>query len=207
MKILIYSEGRVGSHSLGKWLQKELKFPFIAESMEFDYENEDNFIRKIYFRPQYSVEDRKRLMSEAKPIKFECFDKIIRLYRKNTFDQSISNINTLHTKRFQHSEEKFDAYYEIDKEFCDNYYLDILGLMKSSEKNNTDLEKLNLGLFISYEEIFIENTGQKKLEEYLGFQSKTDIYDSRHKLRIPNLEMNLYLSNLIETHRKNIKLI
>lgn len=207
MKILIYSEGRVGSHSLGNWLQKELNFPFISESMEFDYENEDDFIRKIYFRPQYSLEDRKRLMSESKPIKFECFDKIIRLYRKNTFHQSISNINTLHTKRFQHSQGKFDNYYEIDKEFCDKYYFDIFKLIKTSEQNNIDLENLNLGLFISYEEIFVENTGQKKLEEYLGFQSKTNIYDLRHKLRTPNLEMDLYLSELIENHRKNIKMI
>lgn len=207
MKILIYSEGRVGSHSLGRWLCKELRLPFIAESVEFDYENNDNFIRKIYFRPKYNTEVSDQWMSDREPIKFECFDKIICLYRKNTFEQSISNLHTIVSKRFQHSDGKFDAYYEITKEFCDTHYVEIFRTMKSSEKENQEMKDLGVGLLISYEEIFVENTGQKRIEEYLGFKSQTDIYDSRHKLRIENKEMDRYLNGLIENHIKNLNLI
>jgi len=207
MKILIYSSGRVGSHSLGRWLSRELKLPFIAESVEFDYENNDNFIRKIYFRPKYNTEVSDQWMSDRNPIKFECFDKIIRLYRKNTFEQSISNLHTIVSKRFQHSDNKFDAYYEITKEFCDTHYVEIFRTMKSCEKENQEMKDLGVGLFISYEEIFVENTGQKRIEEYLEFKSQTDIYDSRHKLRIENKEMDRYLNGLIENHIKNLNLI
>lgn len=207
MKILIYSGGRVGSHSLGRWLCKELRLPFIAESVEFDYENNDNFIRKIYFRPKYNTEVSDQWMSDREPIKFECFDKIICLYRKNTFEQSVSNLHTIVSKRFQHSDGKFDAYYEITKEFCDTHYVEIFRTMKSSEKENQEMKDLGVGLLISYEEIFVENTGQKRIEEYLGFKSQTDIYDSRHKLRIENKEMDRYLNGLIENHIKNLNLI
>jgi hypothetical protein len=207
MKILIYSSGRVGSHSLGRWLSRELKLPFIAESVEFDYENNDNFIRKIYFRPKYNTEVSDQWMSDRQPIKFECFDKIICLYRKNTFEQSISNLHTIVSKRFQHSDGKFDAYYEITKEFCDAHYAEIFRTMKSSEKDNQEMKDLGVGLLISYEEIFVENTGQKRIEEYLGLKSQTDIYDSRHKLRIENKEMDRYLNGLIVNHIKNLNLI
>ncbi len=38
-------------------------------------------------------------------------------------------------------------------------------------------------------------------------KSQTDIYDSRHKLRIENKEMDRYLNDLIENHIKNRNLI
>ena len=79
--------------------------------------------------------------------------------------------------------------------------------MNYSDMSNNELKTINQGLLISYEEIFVENTGQKLIEEYLGFKSQTDIYDSRHKLRIENKEMDRYLNGLIENHIKNLNLI
>ena len=35
---------------------------------------------------------------------------------------------------------------------------------------NEELKNLGVGLLLSYEEIFLENTGQKKIEEYILFQ-------------------------------------
>jgi hypothetical protein len=207
MKILIYSEGRVGSHSLGKWLSKNLGMSFIAESMEFDYDNNDNFIRKIYFIPKHSSEVNLQWMTEKGEVKFDNFDKVIRLYRKNTFEQSISYLHTLHSKKFQHSDGKFDAYYELDKEFCDKYYIDIYRTMRYSDMSNNELKNINQGLLISYEEIFVENTGQKLIEEYIGFESKTDIFDQKHKLRVKNEEIETYLLELIDNHQKNLKFI
>jgi hypothetical protein len=207
MKILIYSEGRVGSHSLGKWLSKNLGMSFIAESMEFDYDNNDNFIRKIYFIPKHSSEVNLQWMTEKGEVKFDNFDKVIRLYRKNTFEQSISYLHTLHSKKFQHSDGKFDAYYELDKEFCDKYYIDIYRTMRYSDMSNNELKNINQGLLISYEEIFVENTGQKLIEEYIGFESKTDIFDQKHKLRVKNEEIESYLLKLIDNHQKNLKFI
>jgi hypothetical protein len=207
MKILIYSEGRVGSHSLGKWLSKNLGMSFIAESMEFDYDNNDNFIRKIYFIPKHSSKVNLQWMTEKGEVKFDNFDKVIRLYRKNTFEQSISYLHTLHSKKFQHSDGKFDAYYELNKEFCDKYYIDIYRTMRYSDMSNNELKNINQGLLISYEEIFVENTGQKLIEEYIGFESKTDIFDQKHKLRVKNEEIESYLLKLIDNHQKNLKFI
>jgi hypothetical protein len=207
MKILIYSEGRVGSHSLGRWLSQNLGMSFIAESMEFDYDNNDNFIRKIYFIPKHSSEVNLQWMTEKGEVKFDNFDKVIRLYRKNTFEQSISYLHTLHSKKFQHSDGKFDAYYELDKEFCDKYYIDIYRTMRYSDMSNNELKNINQGLLISYEEIFVENTGQKLIEEYIGFESKTDIFDQKHKLRVKNEEIESYLLKLIDNHQKNLKFI
>jgi hypothetical protein len=207
MKILIYSEGRVGSHSLGRWLSHNLSVPFIAESEEFDYENNDNFIRKIYFYPKHGSNTSQQWFVEKKPVKFECFDKIICLYRENTLDQSISYLQTIDTQRFHHSENKFDAYYELSKEFCDKYYPEIFRTMKMSNKNNEELKNLGVGLLLSYEEIFLENVGQKKIEDYIGFESKTNLYDPRHKLRVKNAENDSYLENLLENYRKNLKII
>jgi hypothetical protein len=207
MKILIYSEGRVGSHSLGRWLSQNLSMQFVAESMEFDYENNDNFIRKIYFYPKHGTNTSQQWFVEKNPVKFECFDKVIRLYRENTLDQSISYLQTIDTQRFHHSDNKFDAYYELTKEFCDKYYPEIYRTMKMSNRNNEELKNLGVGLLLSYEEIFLENTGQKKIEEYLGFKSQTDIYDPRHKLRVKNEEIDSYLETLLEDYRKNLKII
>jgi hypothetical protein len=207
MKILIYSEGRVGSHSLGRWLSQNLGMAFIAESMKFDYENNDDFIRKIYFIPKHISEANLQWMTEKEEVKFDNFDKVIRLYRKNTFEQSISYLHTLHSKKIQHSEGKFDAYYELNKEFCDKYYIDIYRTMNYSDMSNNELKTINQGLLISYEEIFVENTGQKLIEEYIGFKSQIDIYDSRNKLRIENKEMDRYLNGLIENYRQKLKLI
>jgi hypothetical protein len=194
MKILIYSEGRVGSHSLGKWLSKELSLPFIPESTKFDYETNNNFIKKIYFYPKNNIN-------------FECFDKVIRLYRENTLDQSISYLQTIDTQRFRHSENKFDAYYELTKEFCDKYYPEIYRRIKMSNRHNEELKNLGVGLLLSYEEIFLENTGQKKIEEYIGFESKSNLYDPRHKLRVKNEQIDSYLDKLLEDYRKNLKII
>lgn len=207
MRILIYSEGRVGSHSLGKWLSRELNLPFVAESMEFDYTTNDNFIQKIYFNPKHNSEINQQWLLEKDEIKFEFFDKIIRLYRKNTLEQSVSYQYTVLNKKFQHSDGKFDAYYELTKEFCDEHFMEIYRTMKFSDKSNQELKNIDLGLLVSYEELFIENTGQKLIEDYIGFSSKEGIFDQRHKLRVKNEEMDLYLQELIENYKNGIKLI
>jgi hypothetical protein len=207
MKILIYSEGRVGSHSLGRWLSQNLGMSFIAESMKFDYENNDNFIRKIYFYPKHGTNTSQQWFVEKNPVKFECFDKVIRLYRENTLDQSISYLQRIDTQNFHYSENKFDAYYELTKEFCDKYYLEIYRTIKMLKRNNEELKNLGVGLLLSYEEIFLENTGQKKIEEYIGFESKSNLYDPRHKLRVKNEQIDSYLDKLLEDYQKNIKII
>jgi hypothetical protein len=79
--------------------------------------------------------------------------------------------------------------------------------MNYSDMSNNELKTINQGLLISYEEIFVENTGQKLIEEYIGFKSQIDIYDSRNKLRIENKEMDRYLNGLIENYRQKLKLI
>jgi hypothetical protein len=79
--------------------------------------------------------------------------------------------------------------------------------MRYSDMSNNELKNINQGLLISYEEIFVENTGQKLIEEYIGFESKTDIFDQKHKLRVKNEEIESYLLKLIDNHQKNLKFI
>ena len=76
-----------------------------------------------------------------------------------------------------------------------------------SNRHNEELKNLGVGLLLSYEEIFLENTGQKKIEEYIGFESKSNLYDPRHKLRVKNEQIDSYLDKLLEDYRKNIKII
>ena len=91
------------------------------------------------------------LSNKLETIFIECFDKIIRLYRENTLDQAISYLQTIDTLRFHHSENKFDAYYELTKEFCDKYYPEIFRTIKMSNRNNEELKNLGVGLLLSYE--------------------------------------------------------
>jgi hypothetical protein len=41
----------------------------------------------------------------------------------------------------------------------------------------------------------------------IGFESKTNLYDPRHKLRVKNEEIDSYLETLLEDYRKNLKII
>ena len=53
----------------------------------------------------------------------------------------------------------------------------------------------------------LKNEYQKLIEEYIGFESKTDIFDQKHKLRVKNEEIESYLLKLIDNHQKNLKFI
>jgi hypothetical protein len=187
MKILIYSEGRVGSHSLGNWLSNELEIYFFIENVIFNMETNKDYVHKVYFfEPEHAN------------INFDRYDKVIVLYRKNTFEQAISNIYATIFKKYHHNTlDDLDGYYEINKEFCDNNYLKITRLIDEHNYSKSILLKMENCLLISYEEIFIDNTGQKILEDYIGFKAKTSIMDSRLKLRRKTEEVDLYLKKLI----------
>jgi hypothetical protein len=191
MKILILSQGRVGSHSLGEWMSKELLIPFIPEDLDFDYKINERFIRKIYY-------------SKSLNLDFNFFDKVIILYRNDTFNQAISNVYSIKTKKYRHTDDILNGYYNITKEFCIKNYLYIADLIETLNNNNKILKKIDNGLVISYEEIYIDKTGQKKIEEYIGFKSKTELADEKFKLRIPNLEIEEYLKKLIKISKKRI---
>jgi hypothetical protein len=192
MKILILSEGRTGSHSLGDWLSKELLIPFIFEDLKFNYEKNESFIHKIYYNPKIELVD------------FNIFDKIIVLYRENTFEQAISSVYSIKTGKYRHSKDKLDGYYNITKEFCVENYSYISDLIETLNDNNSRLKGLNSGLKMSYEEIFIDKVGQQKIEDYIGFKAKINIVNPKFKLREINEEMDLYLKNLIKKNKKKL---
>jgi hypothetical protein len=193
MKILILSEGRVGSHSIGNWLSKELEIPFFTEIEKCDVIINQNFIQKIYF-----------FKSKQSKINFNFYDKVIIVYRNDTFNQAISNVYSIKTKKYIHTDGILNGYYNITKEFCIKNYLHIAYLIETLNDNNKILKKMNIGLLISYEEIFVDKTGQKKIEEYIGFKSKTILADEKHKLRVPNVEIEEYLKKLIKISKKRI---
>ena len=193
MKILIYSEGRVGSHSLGQWLSDELSIPFYQEMVEINYNVSKDFIQKIYH------------FKQNKTVDFNFFDKIIVLYRENILENAISNIYALKTKKYHHSSNDIlDGYYSITKEFCDENYIKIIELMTTIKESNKELKKLDKFLILSYEEIFIDNVGQQKIENYIGFESKSILANPKLKLRKIDEETSLYLENLIEKNKKKL---
>ena len=193
MKILIYSEGRVGSHSLGQWLSDELSIPFYDESIEINFKVNEDFVKKIYYFKENEIVD------------FNFFNKVIVLYREDTLNQSISNVNVLETKKYHHTnDENLDAYYSLTKEFYEKNFLKIIDLEVEHKNSNKILKKLDKCLLISYEEIFINNTGQQKIEDYVGFNSKTTLSNPKLKLRQENNEIDEYLRKLIKNYKSRI---
>lgn len=192
MKILIFSEGRVGSHSIGNWLSKELSIPFIPENVDFNYKKNESFIHKIYYDKQNEFLD------------FNFFDKILIVYRNDTLSQAISNVYAIKNKKYRHTGNKLNGYYNITKEFCIENYSHISELIKKLDISNEELKKINKGLLITYTEIFIDKTGQKKIEDYVGFKAKTELSDPKHKLRETNIEIEEYLKKLIKNNKKGM---
>jgi len=181
MKILLLCGGRVGSYSVAEWLAEELNLLFIVEKdYSVDYKTTDNIIlKRTISNDNFDLED----------VKY--FDKTIILYRNNTLKQSESNMYAILNGRWHHtSKTKTDGYYEINEDFLIEHHNNIWGSKKDLNRQKKEMLSLNFGLKISYEDIFENEIGQKIIENYIGFESKT-LLDKKLKLRKDDYESGI----------------
>ncbi len=165
MKILLLCGGRVGSYTIAEWLSKELTLTFITEMNDsINYKNMNNIIlKRTLDNNNFNFEDIKH------------FDKIIILYRKNTLEQSESNLFAILKNKWHHSKDTEDGYYEIDEKFLVENH-DTIWLSKyHNDHENQRLLDLDFGFKITYEDIFEDLIGQKLIEDYIGFKSKINL--------------------------------
>jgi LPS sulfotransferase NodH len=186
MKILIYTGYRTGSKSLGNWLEIELGIPYYHEYYNKDNPNKWERMRRINLN---KLNDYIIKISPGDGFDFDeivnGFDKIILLYREDTLAQAQSMM-------WAKANELWHNTYVNDKFTYVHYTIDDKFLIDNSEKINvikciydnevSFLKSKDIGLLISYEELFINKTGIKKLENYLGISAKT-IFDLNDKLR------------------------
>ena len=178
MRIILISEGRVGSYSVTDWLSEELNLPFVAELEENHYQ--DNFIVK-------------RNIDDAEIYNRE-YDYYIRLYRENTIKQAESLQRALVSGVYRDINFKK---YEINKNFLATYHDDIWAHKVHADNMNAKLFEINLGILLSYEEIFIDGTGEKKISDYIGFTPRTPLNNNLKKFRKENYRLE-NISALLE---------
>lgn len=176
MKILLLCGGRVGSYTLAEWLSKELNLEFFNElDHSIDYKQVDNIIvKRTISNNDFNFDD------------VVYFDKVIKLYRKNTLKQAESSLYAILNNTWRHtSETKADGFYEINEDFLIKNHEEIWITKNINDEENKKLSQLKFGFEISYEEIFEAFVGEKLIENYIGFKSNTKI-DVNLKLRKEN---------------------
>lgn len=191
MKILLLCGGRVGSYSVAEWLSEELNLKFIVEQdYSIDYKIEDNIIvKRTIDNNDFDLKD------------LNYFDKVIILYRKNTLKQSESNLYAILRNKWHHSSKtNEDGYYEINENFLIENHNNIWGSKYDLDIQKEKILGLDFGFKISYEEIFEDMIGQKLIENYIGFESKTKLNPSL------KLRSNDYLTT-IRSYEREIKKI
>jgi hypothetical protein len=199
MKILSYTGYRTGSRSFGEWLSIELDLPYYHEPFnpkfllnpfnpKFDKNNFltediDDCIIKIPPVDGFDYESLKKL-----------FDKTIILYRENTREQAESAIWAYEKKLWHHDWNAVtynstfkpnsftSAHYTIPQEWLDKNAESIKYMEEDLQKENELLKSLTDCLHITYEELYYSDNGIKKIEDYIGFKSKTK-FSKIHKLR------------------------
>jgi LPS sulfotransferase NodH len=186
MKILLYTGYRTGSKSLGKWLGIELGMPYYHEYYNQQDEKKWEYFKKINLN---KINDYIIKISPNDGFNFDEivneFDKIILLYREDTLAQAQSMVwakaNEIYHNTYVDNKFTYAHYTINDKFLIDNSEkIDYIKNLYDNEVNF--LKSKNKGLLISYEELYIHNTGIKKLEEYLNIQSKTQ-FNKIDKLR------------------------
>lgn len=184
MKILIYTDYRTGSKSLGEWLEFETGIKYYHELLnpkhEWYFEN-----TKLEMLQECIVKistDNKWNYDTGKGF----FDKRIILTRENSMEQAESVVWANMYNRWHNSEinGKWDiAYYEIGEEFLHENKETIQSVHESIVKRNQYFKSLKDCIHVTYEDLYFSNIGGEKISEYLGFTPKINIINPQNKLR------------------------
>jgi hypothetical protein len=185
MKFLSYTGARTGSRSFGDWLSIELDIPYYHEPFNpkfdkknFSIEDTGDCIIKIPPSDGFDYENLKKL-----------FDKTIILYRENTKEQAESKLWSDEKKLWHHdwntdikNSSFTSAHYTIPQDWLDKNAETIKYYMEAVQRENEELKLLKDCLHITYEELYYSEKGIKKIEDYIGFKSKSK-FNKIYKLR------------------------
>ena len=186
MKILIYTGYRTGSKSLGDWLQIELGIPYYHEYYNKNNPEKWERMRKINLDKinNYIIK-----ISPGDGFNFDeivnGFDKVILLYREDTMSQAQSMIwakaNEVWHSTHVNGIFRY-AHYNIDDKFLTDNSEKIDSLKTIFDDEVNFLKSKNIGLLISYEDLYMNGTGIKKIENYLEISTRT-MFNTNDKLR------------------------
>jgi|LauGreSBDMM110SN_4_FD.fasta_scaffold16496_3 hypothetical protein len=192
MKILLYTGYRTGSNSFGEWASIELNLPYYHEPFNKNITIPSIIANKISSNKNISIEEVGDCIMKISPFDGfdyenlkKLFDKRIVLYRENTKEQAESILWANKKKLWHHTylNDKFiSAHYTIPMEWLNKNEVEIKTITDSLTKVNELLKSLTDCLQITYEELYYSEEGIKKIENYLGFKSKS-MFNKIHKLR------------------------
>jgi len=198
MKILIYTGYRTGSNSFGERLSIELNLPYHHEPFNKIITIPSMVIDKILLEEKISlgknisIEETEDCIIKVSPsdgFNYEelkkLFDKIIVLYRENTKEQAESMLWANAKQLWHHvrvNDKFISAHYIIPTDWLNINAEEIELWDVKLQKENEILKSLTDCLHITYEELYYSDEGIKKIEDYIGFKSKSK-FDKMHKLR------------------------
>ena len=170
VKILLIARGRCGSHSLMHWLDNNFNLTKIYENEDKDISVVDDYILK------------------RDPLQFldldtDGYDYIIRLIRENTILTAESDVWAQEKQKY-HPEN--NEKYIIDEDFLINNHENIWRRKMGYDRLNDTIIHMDVGILVTYEELFIYGTGQEKIENHMGFKSnlKLNTDDKKGRLHI-----------------------
>jgi hypothetical protein len=169
MKILIYTSHRTGSTALANFLMIEYDCDYYRR---FHYNTNDEFDKIVNLKSDgiYKVCPEEDSYKRIKSM----FDKRIVLIRENTKEQAESRLYS------EIKEKKFSAY-SISNDFLNSNKQEIREMENKIISENAEFKKLIECLHLTYEELFYSKEGLKKIEDYLGFESKFEIGSKRYR--------------------------
>jgi hypothetical protein len=188
MKILLIAKGRCGSHSLMDWIIEKFNLIKVSEN-----DNKDILLVNDYIIKRHPTPD---LITDG-------YDYVIRLIRENTILCAESDLWAFHKQKY-HPDEK--EKYIIDEGFLINHHKEIWDQKDGLDQSNDVIRNMDVGLFVTYEEIFIHGTGQEKIENYMGFKSNSKLDTDDMKGRLHVIDKTLYTTYDIE-YKKMCELV
>jgi hypothetical protein len=200
MRILSYTGYRTGSRSFGEWLGVQLNLVYYHEPFNKNITIPHMIENKNKLFKNFSIENSNECIIKISPIDGfdyenlkKLFDKKVVLYRENTKEQAESMLwanerqlwhNTVINNTFT------NAHYKIPNEWLELNSKKIEDCEISLMEENKILKSLTDCLHISYEELYYSDTGIKKIEDYIGFKSKSK-FNKMDKLRNGRIESTL----------------
>jgi hypothetical protein len=174
MKILVIAKGRCGSHSLIDWLGEEFDLKTVYENEDKDISVVDDYIIKRHPSTDYIIEE---------------YDYVIRLIRENTLLTSESRMWAEDKKKYH---PKGKEKYVIDEDFLIKNHREIWSKKIGYDESNNIIRNIDVGILVTYEELFLHGTGQEKIENYIGFKSTTKINTDLKKGRLHIMDKTVY---------------
>jgi hypothetical protein len=184
MKILVIAKGRSGSHSLIDWLGEEFDLKTIYENEDKDISVVDDYIIKRHPSTDYIIEE---------------YDYVIRLIRENTILTSESRMWAEDKKKYH---PKGKEKYIIDEDFLIKNHIEIWDSKITYDRSNNEIRNIDVGILVTYEELFLHGTGQEKIEKYMSFKSTTKLDTDLKKARFHVMDKTVYTTYDLAFNKK-----